>query len=67
MKPYVYVRIGDLNNDGKVNMVDIALVASAFGSTPDGPRWNFDADINEDGIINLRDIAIVARNFLMPL
>lgn len=65
MRPYVYV-LGDLNNDDKVNMIDIGLAASAFGSFPGCPRWNPEADINKDEIINLRDIAIVARNFGMP-
>jgi len=66
MIPYVYV-LGDLNNDDKVNMIDIGLAASAFGSFPGYLRWNPEVDINKDGVINLRDIAIVARNFGMPL
>jgi parallel beta-helix repeat protein len=66
MIPYVYV-LGDLNNDDKVNMIDIGIAASAFGSFPDHLRWKPEADINQDGVIDLRDIAIVARNFLMPL
>jgi nitrous oxidase accessory protein len=62
-RPYVSP---DINGDSKVNMIDVAFVASAFGSFPGHPRWNPEADINKDGIINLRDIAIVARNFGMP-
>jgi parallel beta-helix repeat protein len=66
MRPYVYV-LGDLNNDDKVDIRDIVIVASGFGSFPDHPRWNPEADINQDGIIDIRDIAIVASNFGMPL
>jgi parallel beta-helix repeat protein len=62
MRSYVYV-LGDLNNDDKVNMIDIGIVASAFGSFPGHMRWKPEADINQDGIIDIRDIAIVARNF----
>ena len=66
MRPYVFV-LGDLNNDDKVNMIDIGIAASAFGSFPGYLRWNPEVDINKDGIIDLRDIAIVARNFRMPV
>ena len=62
MRPYMYV-LGDLNRDSKVDIRDIVIVASAFGSFPDHPRWNPEADINQDEIIDIRDIAIVASNF----
>jgi PKD repeat protein len=51
--------------DLKVDMRDIALVASAFGSNPiTEPRhWNPICDINGDGKVDMRDIAIVAKEF----
>jgi hypothetical protein len=55
--------LGDLNGDGKVDIKDIAIVAQAFGETPEQPRWNPIADINKDDKIDIRDIAIVAKNF----
>jgi len=55
--------LGDVNGDGRVDLKDIALVARAFGSTPNSPNWNPAADLNGDGIVNMQDIAIVARNF----
>jgi len=54
---------GDLNNDGKVDIQDIALAASAFGSYPGHPRWNPLADINKDGIVSIIDIVLIAKNF----
>ena len=61
---YVKIKIvGDINSDGKVDIKDIAAVASAFGSTPDHPRWNPEADINRDKVIDIKDIALVARNY----
>jgi hypothetical protein len=53
----------DINNDGKVDIKDIAIVARAFGSYPGHPRWNPDADLYQDLQIDIRDIAIVASCF----
>jgi len=54
---------GDLNGDGKVDMLDIAIIAKAFGSWPGHPRWNPAADITEDGIVDMRDVGLAAKNF----
>lgn len=55
--------VGDVNGDGKVDGKDIAVVATAFGSYPEHPRWNSAADINGDNVINSLDLALVAVNF----
>lgn len=55
--------IGDLNGDGKVDMKDLGIVALAFGSYPEHPRWNPDADINQDGVVDINDILIVLSHF----
>jgi hypothetical protein len=54
---------GDLNNDDKVNILDIVVVALAYGSLPGGFKWNFIADTNNDGAVNILDIVKVAINF----
>lgn len=60
----IKVRImGDINGDGKVDMKDIALAASAFGAYPSHSRWNPDADIDENDKINLKDIALISKHF----
>ena len=60
----IYPRhIADLNNDGKVDMQDIGMVARAFGSYPGHERWNPICDINGDGKVDMRDVAGVARQF----
>lgn len=54
---------GDINNDGKVDMKDIATIAAAFGSKPGSGNWNPAADLKFDGKINIKDISVAARNF----
>jgi hypothetical protein len=63
----------DLDGDGKVtDMKDIAIVAMAFGSTPESPNWNPIADntgpilLVPDGKVDMRDVALVARHFGQP-
>jgi len=53
----------DLNKDGTVNILDIAIVASAFGSRPGDSGWNPDADLDGNEIINIIDISAVAIDF----
>ncbi|MBJ6360618.1 ThuA domain-containing protein [Paenibacillus sp. GCM10012307] len=50
----------DVNQDGKVNITDLTLVAKAYGKTTFDPRL----DINHDGKINIEDISFVARKVL---
>jgi len=55
--------LGDLNGDGQVNIIDVAISAKAFGSYPGHERWNPNADMNDDDKINIVDVAIVAKQF----
>jgi len=55
--------VGDVNGDGKVNLIDVFSVALAFGSYPGHPKWNPNYDINNDGKINLLDYFKTALNF----
>jgi hypothetical protein len=60
----VYVQglriLGDCNGDGIVDIMDMALVASAFGSYPGHPRWDDRADEHRDSIIDVFDLVTVA-------
>ena len=47
---------GDLNNDGVLNILDLVLVASQFGTT--GPSA---ADLNGDGTVNIQDLVLAAH------
>ncbi len=52
--------VGDVNGDSKVNIQDLALVASSFSSKSGSAGFNSNADINYDGVIDIRDVALVA-------
>jgi PKD repeat protein len=54
---------GDLNSDGNVNIVDITIVATAYGSNAGQSNWNPIADLNNDGVVNILDIAQVAVQY----
>ena len=45
---------GDLNNDGVVNILDLVMVASKFGTT------SAIADLNGDNTVNIQDLVLVA-------
>ena len=47
---------GDLNHDGVVNILDLVLAASQFGTT--GPSA---ADLNGDNTVNIQDLVLVAN------
>jgi hypothetical protein len=61
--------IGDLTGARRVNMIDIGIVAGAFGTRPGQPRWNPIADITgptylvPDGRVDMLDVALVASKF----
>jgi len=62
-EPFLLQILTDLNADGTVNIVDIAIVAKAFGSQPGEANWNPDADLDGTGSINIIDITLVAIDF----
>ena len=52
----MYLRVVvDQNGDGRVNILDLILVARGFG-TPSG-------DVNRDGVTNILDLTLVAQQF----
>jgi subtilisin family serine protease len=55
--------MGDINDDGKVDIKDLTLLIKAFGSYPSHPRWNPDADLNGDGKVDIKDLIKLLKNF----
>lgn len=55
---------GDINGDLKVNLVDLVLLANAYGSTPQMPlKWNRNADIDGNNVVGLTDLVILANHY----
>jgi len=54
---------GDIDLNFWVNIVDISIVAKAFGTRPGDARWNPIADMDRNRWINIVDIFIVAKNY----
>jgi len=52
----------DVNGDGIVDIYDVVIVATAFGSQSGNPNWNPVADLNEDTLVDIYDIVVVAKN-----
>ncbi len=60
----VYKLVGDLDDSGCVDMVDLQIMASHWLAT--GCTWNScdGADMNHDGTVDLQDFAVLANNWL---
>jgi PKD repeat protein len=59
----VYVP-GDINRDGKTNILDSLLLANSFEKSIGQPGYNPAADLNCDGTVNILDDIILSDNFL---
>ena len=64
ISPNITITVGeypawDVNQDGRVSVVDLVLVAKNLGS--DAPA-NFRTDVNRDGTINIQDLILVAQH-----
>jgi hypothetical protein len=55
--------LGDVTGDGKVDIIDIATIAKAYGSYPGHPKWNPNADLDDNNKIDIIDIAKAAKNY----
>jgi hypothetical protein len=53
----------DIDGDGVVDILDIAIVAKAYGSYPGHPRWNPAADLDGSGTVDILDVAKVAKDY----
>jgi hypothetical protein len=53
----------DVNGDGKIDILDLAFVANAFGSTLNSSRYDGRADIDGNGTVDITDLATIAFYF----
>ncbi|GEM_PF-2744615 len=56
--------IADVNSDGVVNCLDVAVIRGAFGKKQGDLGYDPRADVNLDGVVNIRDLAFVSQ--LLP-
>ena len=49
---------GDVNHDGRVDIVDALLLARALEKNSDGRTWS--EDVNHDGTVDRRDVDAIA-------
>jgi hypothetical protein len=54
---------GDINHDGKVNILDVTKAAIAYNSAPGYTRWDPEADVDKNRWINIVDITKIAIKF----
>ena len=62
----IYCRVslvGDINEDGIVNIFDLSVVGQCYATSVGDPGWNPDADINKDGIVDISDLSILGKNY----
>jgi hypothetical protein len=52
---------GDVNGDGVVDCVDLAIVKASFGKKTGQPGFDPRADVNHDGVVNILDLSFVAK------
>jgi len=57
------IQVPDLNNDGTVDIYDLIIVASAYGTSEGDQDWNPAADINGDKTVDIYDLILVASCF----
>jgi beta-galactosidase len=58
--------LGDLNEDGRISVGDLALVSRAYGKSSSDADWSLfqKSDLNQDNRVDLLDLAFVARKII---
>jgi hypothetical protein len=51
----------DLNNDGIIDIMDLAQAARDYNRVKEETNWNAASDINNDGIIDIYDLVMVSK------
>ncbi|MGL5152769.1 MAG: carbohydrate-binding protein [Clostridium sp.] len=52
----------DINTDGKVDVVDLSLVAVSYNAKSSDSNYNGKVDLNSNGIVDIYDLVRVAKN-----
>jgi len=55
--------LGDVNDDGVVDYLDICELSAAYGSVAGDSNWNEEADVNGDNTIDVHDSYVLGNNY----
>jgi hypothetical protein len=55
--------LGDTNGDGKINILDVVMATSIYGSYRGSPNWNPLCDLNGDDHIDILDIVAITAAY----
>jgi hypothetical protein len=50
---------GDINDDNRVDILDLSAVANSFGQ----PASGLPVDVNGDSVVNILDLSLIAANY----
>lgn len=56
-------QVGDLNDNNSINITDVSLFASYFGTTVNSPNYNHLANLNCDQGVNVLDLSLLGQTF----
>lgn len=59
---YTEHQIGDVNDDGKVDIIDIVVLVAYLNESNASP--NKYCDINNDGVVNIEDVTVLSNILL---
>jgi len=56
--------IGDVDGNGVIDILDLILVSTAYGSREGDPNWNPDADVTSPwGVIDILDLVTISSKY----
>ena len=53
----------DINQDGKVDYKDLAMLGAVYGTAAGDPGFNAKADINQDSKVDYKDLAMLGAHY----
>jgi hypothetical protein len=53
----------DVNGDGAVDILDLAMIAQAYGSIIGAVEYEAAVDLDQNGVVDIRDVAIAALDY----
>lgn len=61
--PPMLLLVGDLDNNNRIALADLTLLALAYGTTAGDENWDPRADLNGDGRVDMADLNLLTQNY----